>query len=142
MTADDAATRLFIYGTLLMPAVRDAVCGRHFDTHPASLADFARYRLRQRVYPAIVPEPGASTAGLLCEGLDEALWRRLDQWESELYARLAVNVQSIDGIALAAYTYVLAPPHYHELESLPWSPAEFERLHLAAYLARWIDPSS
>ena len=125
-----------------MPAVRDGVCGRRLDTRPASLVDFARYRLRQRVYPAIVHEPGTVTAGLLCEGLDAALWRRLDDWESELYVRLAVQVRGSDGAALAAYTYVLASRHLRELESLPWSPAEFERLHLSSYLARWAIASS
>lgn len=133
----DADARLFVYGTLLMPAVLHAVCGRRFATRPARLADFGRYRLRRRVYPAIVPEAGAQTEGLLCEGLDAALWRRLDDWESELYSRHAVVVQGADGAPLAACAYVLAAPHHGELERAPWSPEDFERLHLAAYLSRW-----
>jgi gamma-glutamylcyclotransferase (GGCT)/AIG2-like uncharacterized protein YtfP len=137
LRADDAASRLFVYGTLLMPAVLHAVCGRQFVTRPAILADFGRYRLRGRVYPAIVAEPGAVTAGLLCEGLDEALWQRLDAWESALYGRQAVVVQDDDGVPLAAHSYVLAAACHGELEATAWSPAEFERLHLSAYLARW-----
>ena len=137
MTTDDGAQRLFVYGTLLMPAVLHAVCGRALATRPARLADFARYRLRGQVYPAIVREPGATTEGLLCAGLDEALWRGLDDWESRLYRRELVTVECADGVALRAHTYVLALPHQQQLSTAPWSPAEFERRHLAAYLARW-----
>ena len=137
MTAGDAAHRLFVYGTLMMPAVLHAVCERHFTQRPASLADFARYRLRRRVYPAIIATPGALTEGLLYEGLDAALWQRLDEWESTLYSRQAVQVRDADGHLLGAQTYVLAPAHHQELETAAWSPQEFERLHLAAYLARW-----
>lgn len=137
MTADDADARLFVYGTLLMPAVLHAVCGRRFASRPARLADFGRYRLRRRVYPAIVPEVGALTEGLLCEGMDAALWQRLDDWESELYTRHAVVVKAADNTALKAHTYVLAAPHHGELERAPWSPEDFERLHLTAYLSRW-----
>ena len=137
MSADDAASRLFVYGTLMMPAVLDAVCGRRFATRPATLADFGRYRLRRRVYPAIVAEAGAITAGLLCEGIDAALWPHLDDWESELYCRQPVVVRDSAGAVLAAHTYVLAAPYHGELEMTAWSPREFERLHLAAYLARW-----
>lgn len=142
MTADDAAGRLFVYGTLMSPAVLDAVCGRDLPRAAGTLAGYARYRLRRRVYPAIVGEPGASTSGLLCEGLDELLWQRLDAWESPLYRRERVQVRDAGGGARAAHTYVLAPAHHRELERRAWSAEEFERLHLAAYLARWTGAAS
>ena len=138
MTAHDhAGSRLFVYGTLMMPAVRQAVCGMPLATRAATLPDYVRYQLRERVYPAIVSALGAITAGLLCEGLDGPLWRRLDSWESELYLRHTVMVRDTAGALVGAQTYVLAPPHHHLLSTAPWSPAAFERLHLAAYLARW-----
>ena len=137
MTADAAASRLFVYGTLMMPAVLKAVCDMPFTPRAATLPDYARYQLRERVYPAIVPAVGAITAGLLCEGLDERLWRRLDRWESELYTRHTVTVRDAAGALFDAQTYVLAPAHRHLLSTAPWSPDAFERLHLADYLARW-----
>ena len=140
MTADSAApNRLFVYGTLMMPAVRRAVCGVTLASRDAELMDYARFQLRQRVYPAIVPAPGAATVGLLCEGLNAALWERLDAWESALYRREAVVTRGADGMLIAAQTYVLAARHRHLLGTDAWSPAEFERLHLSAYLARWTD---
>lgn len=137
MRTDDAASRLFVYGTLMMPTVLHAVCGRSLPTRAAGLADFGRYRLRHRVYPAIVAEPGALTEGLLVEGLDAALWQCLDAWESALYSRQTVAVQTRERATLAAQTYVLAARHHHELDTARWSPEEFERLHLRAYVARW-----
>lgn len=137
MTADADASRLFVYGTLMMPAVLEALCGRSFTARPATLPDYARYQLRERVYPAIVPRAGATTNGLLCAGFDEPLWQRLDSWESELYVRHTVIVHDDDGAQQAAQTYVLVPAHHHLLTAAPWSPLTFERLHLAAYLARW-----
>ncbi|MCC6707732.1 MAG: gamma-glutamylcyclotransferase [Gammaproteobacteria bacterium] len=137
MSADDAASRLFVYGTLMMPAVLHAVCGRPLASGAATLADFARYRLRGRVYPAIIGERGASTAGLVCEGLDDALWQRLDAWESPLYQRQAVTIHDAMGHGRHAHTYVLAAAHHAEIERSAWSPEEFAQLHLPAYLARW-----
>ncbi len=137
MTSDAATQRLFVYGTLMMPAVLQAVSGVSFALRPATLAGYARYQLRARVYPAIVPAEDATTDGLLCEGIDGPLWQRLDRWESTLYTRHTVTVRDETGALLSAQTYVLALAHYHLLSSEPWSALEFERLHLESYLARW-----
>lgn len=137
MTADGATSRLFVYGTLMMPAVLQAVCGRAFTPRPATLDAYARYRLHAQVYPAIVPNNGAAVAGQLCEGIDGPLWQDLDDWEGDLYTRHSVTVRDDTGALLSAQTYVLAGAHHHLLSSEPWSPEEFERLHLTIYLARW-----
>lgn len=137
MTTEAAASRLFVYGTLMMPAVLQAVCGVTFTPRRATLHGYARYQLRARVYPAIVPAAGAAIDGLLCDGIDGPLWQCLDHWESELYTRALVNVCDEAGTPFAAQTYILASPHHHLLGSEPWSPVEFEHTHLAAYLTRW-----
>ena len=135
--ADGAASRLFVYGTLMMPALLQAVCGRSFAPRPATLDAYARHRLHAQVYPAIVPNNGAAVTGLLCEGIDGPLWQRLDDWEGEFYTRRRVTVCDDTGALLDAQTYVLAGAYYHLLSSEAWSPKEFERLHLTRYLARW-----
>ncbi|MBX9607939.1 MAG: gamma-glutamylcyclotransferase [Gammaproteobacteria bacterium] len=135
--SDDGAARLFAYGTLLHPAVRAAVCGRTLHGRPAMLADFARYALTGEVYPAVVEAPGAETPGEVFEGLDAALWRVLDDWESPLYQRRTVAVRVAGSAPLTAQVYVLAPAHHGLLASSPWCPREFARLHADAYLARF-----
>lgn len=134
---DDGAARLFAYGTLLHGAVRAAVCGRTLHGRPATLADFARYALVGEVYPAVVEAPGAETPGEVFEGLDAALWRVLDEWESPLYVRRTVQVRLAPGKRLSAQVYVLAPAHHGLLASSSWCPREFARLHADAYLARF-----
>ncbi|MGE0857645.1 MAG: gamma-glutamylcyclotransferase family protein [Gammaproteobacteria bacterium] len=135
--SDAGAGRLFAYGTLLHPAVREAVCGRSLHGRPAILADFARYALAGEVYPAVVEAPGAETPGEVFEGLDAALWRVLDDWESPLYARHTVEVRVASGERLSAQVYVLAPSHRGLLAASAWCPREFARLHADAYLARF-----
>jgi gamma-glutamylcyclotransferase (GGCT)/AIG2-like uncharacterized protein YtfP len=120
----------------MLPAVRQAVCGRALPEQPATLADYVRYRFRGRVYPGIVPAPGASTEGALVEGIDAGLWARLDRFETDLYERLEVEVATADGTRTAC-AYVVAPRHRGRLSRAPWCPQGFAARDLAAYLARW-----
>lgn len=137
MSADAAPSRLFAYGTLMMPAVLQAVCGSPRPLRPATLFDYARFRVRNHVFPGIVPAPGAATLGVLVDDIDAALWRRLDAFESDLYERRPVTVTTADADAVDAYAYVVPSHNRHILSGEAWSPAEFAARHLAAYLARW-----
>lgn len=137
----DGGGRLFVYGTLLFAAVREAVCGRALGGRAATLAVHARHALRGEVYPAVVPRAGASTAGQVLEGIDDALWRVLDDWESPLYERRTVAVRVAGGELLTAQVYLLAPSCRDRLDTAPWDPETFADRHLAAYLARWGEAS-
>lgn len=137
MSEQAAARRLFAYGTLMWPEILHALIGPLATPRPATLADYARYRLRQRVFPGIVPEASASTDGVVFEGMTAARWRRLDAWESSLYERLAVSVTLPDGSTCRACTYVVSPAQRHRLSKHAWSVAQFTRLHLAEYRARF-----
>lgn len=102
----------------------ESVTGRRFASRPAVLADFARYALRARSYPALVPEPGASTEGRLVEGLDARAWSRLDAFEGALYDRLEVHVSTATG-RVAACAYVLRPSRRDVLGAVPWDAEAF-----------------
>jgi gamma-glutamylcyclotransferase (GGCT)/AIG2-like uncharacterized protein YtfP len=126
---------LYTYGTLQLPQIISQIVGRPVLGRPARLAGFARYRIRDRVYPAIVESPGAELEGVVYEGLaaDELL--RLDDYEGPIYERIAVQIE-VEGAALAACTYVLRPEHRARLSTEPWDLVSFEQEHLASYLAR------
>lgn len=128
---------LFVYGTLMVPRIFAAVCGTVRPQVPAELADHARYRVRGAVYPGLIPQAGARTAGRLVSGIDAALWQRLDAFEGEFYERCAVEVRLPDGRACAAATYLVATAGRAALTRQRWSLAAFERRHLESYLARW-----
>jgi hypothetical protein len=143
-----AAIRVFAYGTLLQPAVLRAVTGRAFALRPARLPGFARYRLHGEVFPAIVAEPGAITAGALLEGVGPTVLAELDRYEGELYRRCAVVVErgvvpveragAMMGMGerVGAQVYVLAPAHRHRLAPAAWEPERFAAEQLGPYLAR------
>jgi gamma-glutamylcyclotransferase (GGCT)/AIG2-like uncharacterized protein YtfP len=125
---------VFAYGTLLFPAVMEAVTGRRFGTREAELAGYARRRLRRRIYPAAVASPGACVAGRLYEGVDAPTLARLDRFEGELYERRRVSVAPAEGGEVSAELYVLVAAHRGELLDDPWDPEEFASAHLGAYL--------
>ena len=126
---------LYTYGTLQLPQIMSQIVGRPALGRPARLAGFARFRIRDRVYPAIVESPGAEVDGVVYEGLTAEELVRLDDYEGPIYERRAVEIEVV-GAALAACTYVLRPEHMTRLSREPWDLARFEREHLASYLAR------
>lgn len=133
---DDAEQRLFVYGTLMYPAVFQAVCGTPLIGHAAALEGYARRRVRDAVYPAIVACPGARTMGLLVEDLDTHLWARLDAFEGAAYERkLVAVVRAADGKSLGAQTYVATAAAVADLLDEAWSPTEFSAADLQRYLA-------
>ncbi|TVQ87573.1 MAG: gamma-glutamylcyclotransferase [Chromatiaceae bacterium] len=66
--------RVFVYGTLRRPWVRQFVLGRRGETQPALLPDHRRVGLD------VHPQPGTATPGLLLE-VSGAELRRLDRYE-------------------------------------------------------------
>lgn len=114
-----------------------AVCHATRPARPASLRDYARHALRGRVYPGLVSAPGACTEGVVFEGIDAALWARLDAFEGALYERRTVTVEdAAHGRVIAAEVYVIAPRARRLLTAVPWDADAFRARHLATYLAR------
>ncbi len=127
---------LFVYGTLMTPAVMRAVIGRLPPREAAVLPDHRRHGLRGRVYPVVVPEAGAQVDGVLYTGLTPQELARLDRYEDDFYLRRRVTVRDATGRARTAWCYVLRPRSRVRLARRPWSHARFERTALRDYLAR------
>ena len=128
-------THLYTYGTLQLPEIMSQIVGRAVLGRAARLSGFARYRIRDRVYPAIVESPGAQLSGVVYDGLGPEELVRLDDYEGPIYERRVVEIE-VDGDVLLACTYVLRPEHAARLSTEPWDLERFEREHLASYLAR------
>lgn len=118
--------RLFIYGSLLAPAVLRAVLRRLPVQQAAWLPDYRRAALRGPVFPGIVPVAGARTPGALIE-LSQRELHRLDAWEDDFFRRRRVQVCLPQGGALNAQAYVLAPRYRHLVSARPWSAEDFGR---------------
>ncbi len=126
---------VFTYGTLQVPAVMTAVTGNNFPFEEAVLHGFRRFKIRNRVYPAIVPDDSASTPGILYSNLDTTSLSLLDEFEDILYTRQTVSV-NLPASTTSAFAYVLAEEYNDRLSEQEWSLREFEEHHLQSYLQR------
>ena len=126
--------RLFVYGTLQLPAVMFAVTGKVFKALPARLDDYSRHRLRGKSYPGIRPNPGSSVEGLLVTGIDEESLRNLDGFEDSCYRRDAVTAITAEGGEWTAQAYVMREESVGLLLPEAWSLEEFQRKHLSLFL--------
>ena len=102
MTAD-----LFVYGTLRDPEICDSLLGRTPQQNPALLHGYVRLAVRGEAYPAIVPCPQKSVAGLVLQGLTAHELDVLDAYEGGEYMRVKVETELETGDAPAwAYVWV------------------------------------
>ena len=128
-------SNLFTYGTLQNAEILAQVVGRSWPSSPALLNGYARYRVNDKPYPAIVEQPGAQVQGSLYSGVSQPELERLDEYEGELYQRCALRVW-VGTQAVDAFTYLLRGEYRALLSVELWELADFEREHLASYLSR------
>ena len=126
---------LFTYGTLTIPEVFLKVTGTTFNQAPAVLEGFDCYRLKDQLYPGIIPKPGCVTKGIVYFHLDPDTIKKLDQFEGDLYNRKKVSVYTDDQGKTGAVTYVLKPGAENYLSSERWSKEAFEQHYLGLFLA-------
>ena len=101
---------LFLYGTLLDPAVLDrhaAEPGLHRRLRPARLRGFARVALRGTPYPTLMPRPGAVTEGAVLRA-GPAARRRLAAYEGPEYRLMPVRLDTPRG-PVRARAWIMAP---------------------------------
>jgi len=126
---------LFAYGTLMIPQIWDRVAGRPAASLPATLAGYAVFTARGDVYPVMVRASANDVVhGIAYVDLDDATFARLDEYESELYNRVAVEVKLESGAPLRCEAYVLAGERRHKASDSPWDQSRFEREDLNRYL--------
>lgn len=135
------ALNLFVYGSLMFPAVRFRITGLQIPASVARLPGYARYTLADREQarvPAIVAEAGACVQGSLLTGLSSELVDVLDRFEeigNGRYRRVSVVVETGDGEWRMAEVYVAGEKAIPHLAG-PWEPDRFEREELERYLQR------
>jgi gamma-glutamylcyclotransferase (GGCT)/AIG2-like uncharacterized protein YtfP len=128
--------RLFAYGTLRYPEVLQAITGCHLEGEKAVLEDYACYIVRGSVYPGIICEPHACTEGVIFTGIGDAHFRKLDDFEGDLYERIRVCVTDGEGNPMQAWTYAIRDAMRAQLTRMPWNREVFEGEHLRGFLKR------
>ncbi|HJU28992.1 MAG TPA: gamma-glutamylcyclotransferase family protein [Candidatus Binataceae bacterium] len=104
MKQPDEASTLFVYGSLLDPALRERIIGRRVATIEATLHGYERGRARHYF---VRKRAGAATPGLLLLELDRRDFGVIDEYEEvpTLYTREKVEV-SIDGGRVRCWAYL------------------------------------
>ena len=130
-------TMLFAYGTLMEARVFELVTGSRPHSRPATLTGYRRHAFTGQVYPGIIPAARHEfVEGVVISNISEVIWRRLDDYESNMYERREVTVSDESNAELAAQTYIVAQQYRHLLAEHDWDYAEFLDKHLAYYLQR------
>lgn len=111
---------LFVYGTLMVPAVIRGVCGYRQPGQSATLAGYRCRLVEGEVYPAIMRWPGERVSGLLYRGLSGEQTALLDRFEGEMYERKTVSL-SIDERHVLGEAYVLREHFAHSLSDREWT---------------------
>ena len=118
----------------MIPEVMVAVTTRKFRFQNAILRDYARFTVKGESYPGIVKITEAVTEGIIYFDVDEVSLERLDDFEGDLYQRTPVRVATEGQEMFNAETYVIKPKFKGYLSSEKWSPKEFVRKDLKAFL--------
>ena len=86
---------IFAYGTLLIPAVQQAVIGRQIVGVREQLSGFRKTTLQDGPdsYPNLVPQSESKVNGRIIEVTQQELGR-IDTYEGGLYTRHKVTVES------------------------------------------------
>jgi len=119
---------VFVYGSLTSRRVLEALLGAKTPSvaagtmAPGVLQGFARYGIKGRVYPAIVPLEGAKVEGIILRGLDEDTMDCLDKFEDSDYAKTKVTAQLAEQpeVNEEVFAYVWKEELRHELTLQPW----------------------
>ncbi len=106
--------RLFVYGTLLDPALVSRLTGQPAVLQPAVLDGYRRVRLRGTPYPTLRRGRATITGALLLA--DAAAFRRLAAYEGRRYRLLRVTPRlAATGEAVAAHAWIAA-----DATRIPW----------------------
>jgi gamma-glutamylcyclotransferase (GGCT)/AIG2-like uncharacterized protein YtfP len=126
--------RLFCYGSLRIAKVMRAVIGRVPPGREAELEDHAPRRIRDASYPGAAPLAGAKMPGCVYEGVSDAEFLRLDEFEGEPYSRELRKVRLADGALIEAWVYLLPAERLDWLTDEPWDLESFRRDGLSDFM--------
>ncbi|MEX2453227.1 MAG: gamma-glutamylcyclotransferase family protein [Rhodospirillaceae bacterium] len=130
--------RFFFYGTLIDPDVRTLVLGREAAAscrvEPANLPGWRAVRVQGKTYPAVVERRGATTGGMIADGLPEAAMARLIAYEGPEYVVRDLPVEiGADGGRTVASVFVAGPEC--RITTAFWRFADWERRDKRRFVA-------
>lgn len=135
MTGAGMAVNVFVYGPLMLREVIGAVAGCEPVRRSGELHGYRQLRLLEQSQAGLIPFPDSATEGVLYMGVEEAILRRMDEFQGELFQRGEVNIQTDDGEWVEAETHLFRLRERKRLSAKPWDEDEFRKKHLKKALA-------
>ncbi|XP_004501215.2 AIG2-like protein D [Cicer arietinum] len=122
---------VFVYGSLLADEVVRALLNRVPPSAPATLPDFHRFKIKGRVYPAILPVQSKNVTGRVLLGISGLELHILDEFEDVEYIRTDVQVSFLEPNSqnLPVQAYVWSNPNDPDLYS-HWDFEEWKNVHM------------
>ena len=96
---------LFVYGSLMSLKVINRIIGRIPKSSKAELPHFHRYKIKDKMYPAISEKLDGIVDGILFDELENSDIVKLDIYESDEYVRKLVEV-NVNFEKKIVYTYI------------------------------------
>lgn len=121
------AHHVFTYGSLMFAPVWQRVVAGSYRSAPATLDGHVRFALVDDTYPGMLARADHAVRGVLYFDVDAADLVALDHFEGDQYQRRPVEVQTDDGLAVSAETYVFDA--VHRLSDRAWEPENFALEH-------------
>jgi gamma-glutamylcyclotransferase (GGCT)/AIG2-like uncharacterized protein YtfP len=132
---------LFIYGTLIVPEIWRRVVGRDCRRQSALVRGMRVVRATGELYPVMVAteDEHSAASGYVVFDVTAKDIAALDDYESAIYDRIAVQAELDSGELVDAQTYLLPRRSIARASEEPWTLDWFEREGLSRYLAecRW-----
>ncbi|WEW55968.1 hypothetical protein PRK78_001403 [Emydomyces testavorans] len=140
---------IFVYGTLMAEELLSWVLTGSSENHelicslrqPAVLTNFRRVPVKHGDYPALIPGgPSDQVDGYLISPRSASEWKKLDDFEGELYQRCQVNVllvsDNLDGgnKCVSANVYVWAGSMDDIWQDREWDISHFRQNRLEDWL--------
>ena len=123
---------IFVYGTLLSPAILENLTGKSLKTSSAVLSGYKRYCVKNCDYPALIRKDGSITNGLIIENAEDSTLAVLSFYEGDEYEIRKVIVL-LNGKPENALTFIWEKGNEY-LEKQEWDLHHFEKTSLEYYL--------
>lgn len=112
------------------------VTGEIFPSEPAWISDYARYLVKNQLFPGLVYEPGACTSGTLYHEIKPRHFKRLDAYEGMLYSKEEILTETEGGEFCRALVYVVPEQKKSILTSRSWDKMSFAKQDYYRFLKR------
>lgn len=106
---------------------------------PATLAGYRRSAIHNESYPGIFPgQQSDEVEGVVYFDVNAADLQMLDDFEGEYYQRELLMLTLPDLVQTEAYAYVICEQYRSLLSDQSWSPEDFSKNQLQAFISQYM----